>query len=158
MCASHYLKPLSPSDYEVVREVYKDAIESQGPLFYSHAQIAAWSAIACLPGILDRVFAEGRGWVSCDNAVIEAFALRHPLSRLALLYCRGRSAGLGHATALLDHIEMEAFNEGEAFLSTEASLCSYPLLLKRGWTFIKSETINFADVSFERYLMQKSFK
>ena len=155
MCIAPYLRRLRPSDDSVVREVYANAIQSQGLLLYSQDQIDAWSSIAWLPGILDVTLSKGRGWVSCENEVIEAFALRYPLNRLALLYCRGRSARKGHATALLDRLELEACNEGEACLFTEASLFSYPLLVKRGWTLITSEIIDIAQIRFERYLMKK---
>ena len=86
---------------------------------------------------------------------IEAFGLRYPLNRLALIYCRGRSFGKGHATSILQRIELEAFNEGHSSLITEASLCSYPLLIRLGWKIIQPEKILIGGVSFDRYLMKR---
>ena len=88
-----------------LREVYEDAIRTCDKSLYSQEQIEAWSALAYLPGILDKPMMQGVGWVSCINKTIEAFALRYPHNRLALLYCRGRSSRHGNATALLNKFE-----------------------------------------------------
>ena len=70
-----------------LREVYEDAIRTCGKSFYSQEQIEAWTSLAYLPGVLDKPLKYGVGWVSCVNNRIEAFALRYPNNRLALLYC-----------------------------------------------------------------------
>ena len=158
MLSSEQLQPLRSSDCLAVREVYADAIESQGEIFYTKKQIQAWAALAWLPGILDPPLFHGRGWKSLENEDIAAFAVRYPLDRLALLYCRGCFCRRGHASLLLDHVEQEACDEGQTRLVTEASLFSYPLLLGRGWKYISSEKIEIGGVSFERYLMEKNLK
>ena len=139
-----------------LREVYEDAIRTCDKSLYSQEQIEAWSALAYLPGILDKPLKQGVGWVSCVNKTIEAFALRYPSNRLALLYCRGRSTRQGHATALLDQIEADTFKDRPFTLKTEASLCSYKLLLRQGWTIITPEEIQIGGVHFSRYLMEKT--
>ena len=156
MTKNFELRELEVDDYVAVREVYQDSIESQGHLFYSKDQIQAWSSLAFLPGVLDRPLYEGKGWVSCQDKEIEAFAVRYPMNRLALLYCRGRSSRLGHATALLDLVEREAVQEEHIKLITEASLFSCPLLLRCGWLIQSQQTIQIADIEFERYLMEKT--
>ena len=157
MLNSCLLKPLQSSDHLAVREVYADAIESQGDAFYTKDQIQAWAALAWLPGILDRPLVEGKGWITVESGGVEAFAIRHPLDRLALLYCRGRSARRGYATALLDRVEEEALKEGLTSLVTEASFFSYPLLLRCGWVLKAREKIKIGEVSFERFRMIKMF-
>tara|TARA_Y100001968_G_scaffold219364_1_gene202121 strand:+ start:7988 stop:8464 length:477 start_codon:yes stop_codon:yes gene_type:complete len=155
MTKNFELRELLEDDHFVVRQVYQDSIESQGHLFYSKDQIQAWSSLAFLPGVLDRSLHEGKGWVSCQDKRIEAFAVRYPMNRLALLYCRGRSSRLGHATRLLDLVEREALHEQHIKLITEASLFSCPLLLCRGWLIQSKQTIQIADIEFDRYLMEK---
>ena len=86
---------------------------------------------------------------------IEAFALRYPSDRLALLYCRGRSSRKGYANMLLDQIESDSFEQGITLITTEASLFSYSLLLRRGWIEKSIETIEIAGIDFDRYLMFK---
>ena len=56
-----------------------------------------------------------------------------------------------------DLLEKEARNEGQTRLITEASLMSYPLFLKFGWTEITFENILIGGVAFKRYRMEKKF-
>ena len=153
---NRYLRPCDSSDEMALREVYEEAIRTCDKSLYSQKQIDAWSALAYLPGILDKPLREGVGWVSCVNKTIEAFALRYPTNRLALLYCRGRSSRQGHATALLHQIEEDTLKDRPINLKTEASLCSYQLLLRHGWTIIAPEEIQIGGVNFSRYLMTKT--
>ena len=138
-----------------LREVYEDAIRTCDKSLYSQEQIDAWSALAYLPGVLDKPLKYGFGWVSCVDQTIEAFALKYPHNRLALLYCRGRSSRQGHATALLHQIEKDTREERLINLKAEASLCSYQLLLRNGWKIIAPQEIKIGGVQFLRYLMEK---
>ncbi len=140
----------------VLREVYEDAIRTCDKSLYSKEQIDAWSALAYLPGVLDKPLRHGFGWVSCVNETIEAFALKYPKNRLALLYCRGRSSRQGHATALLNKIEEDTHGERPINLKTEASLYSYQLFLRHGWIITSPEEIQIGGVNFSRYLMEKN--
>ena len=88
------LRLVSPADHNLLREIYADAIETQAPALYTRDQVQAWAALAWLPGVLDRTLSDGVGWISGAD---EAFAMRYPEDRLALLYCRGRAARQGHA-------------------------------------------------------------
>ncbi len=153
---NRYLRPCESSDEMALRAVYEDAIRTCDKSLYSQAQIEAWSALAYLPGILDKPLKQGVGWVSCVNQNIEAFALKYPYNRLALLYCRGRSSRQGHATALLHQIEEDTLKDRPLNLKTEASLCSYQLLLRHGWTIIAPQEIHIGGVHFSRYLMEKT--
>ncbi len=155
--SNRYLRPLQSSDQIVLREVYEDAICTAANSFYSQEQIDAWSGLAYLPGVLDKPLNEGKGWASCVDSVIEAFAVKYPKDRLALLYCRGRSSRQGHATDLLNKIDEDAQEDEIMRLSTEASLFSYQLFLSHGWKTISPETIKIGGVIFCRYLMEKRF-
>ena len=131
------LRPIEPADEPLLRQIYADAIESQAPRLYSQQQVQVWQSLAWLPGVLDRTFAEGSGWISGGDA---AFAIRHPEDRLALLYCRGKAARQGHGKALLARIEADAL----------------ALLERQGWSVVAPETILIAGVRFERYRMHKA--
>ena len=157
MVSSYQLQPLIGSDHLVVREIYADVITYEGQSFYTKEQLQSWAALAWLPGVLDKSLVEGRGWISLQKQQAEAFAVRYPLNRLALLYCRSRATRRGHATALLNRVELEASEEGQTRLVTEASLFSYPLLLRRGWNLIETEAIQIGGVRFERFQMEKLF-
>lgn len=147
------LRRIVLNDHSLLREIYADAIESQAGLLYSQEQVQAWAALAWLPGILDRTFEEGSGWISGEDA---AFAIRFPSTRLALLYCRGSAARQGHASQLLVQVEEDARRHGFDRLTTEASQFSRPLLERCGWRVVAPETIAIGGVSFERYRMAKA--
>ena len=149
------LRPIGSADASLLRGIYADAVESQALALYSDQQVKAWAALAWLPGVLDRTFEEGSGWISGHDA---AFAIRHPKNRLSLLYCRGCAARQGHGTALLERIEAEAKAEGVDHLFTEASQLSRPLLERRGWRVMAAETIAIAGVPFVRYRMDKPLR
>ncbi len=146
------LRPIGSADHHLLREIYADAIESQAPGLYSSDQVRAWAALAWLPGILDRTFLEGQGWISGQDA---AFAIREPRDRLSLLYCRGRACRQGHGSFLLAQIELDAQADGVRRLRTEASQLSRPLLERRGWRVVAPEKITIGSVPFERYRMDK---
>ena len=150
------MRPCESSDEMALREVYDDAIRTCDKSLYTEEQIQAWSALAYLPGVLDKPLKYGWGWASCVGKTIEAFALQYPQNRLALLYCRGRSSRQGHATALLQQFEEDTSQERPINLKTEASLCSYKLLLRHGWKIIAPEEIEIGGVRFSRYLMEKT--
>ena len=146
------LRLIVPADEVLLREIYADAIESQAPQLYSQQQVSSWAALAWLPGVLDRILREGSGWISGEDA----FAIRHPPDRLALLYCRGCAARQGHGRALLGRIEADAVAEGVTCLRTEASQFSRPLFERCGWRVVAPEIITIAGVPFERYRMHKA--
>ena len=157
MIASNYsLRPLDLSDYSALKEVYREAICSQGQAYYTPAQIKAWSSLAFLPGVFDQSLAEGKGWVSICNNQVVAFAVRFPSKRLALLYCSGNYSRKGHATALLSKVEEDAKNEGVKRLITEASFLSINLLVKLGWLVKSKEKILISGVSFYHFRMEKT--
>ena len=86
MTITYQLRRITEQDHSIVKEVYVDAIHSVGEDFYSKDQIQAWSALASLPGILDKPLSEGKGGGSLNHQRVVAFGLRHPSNRLSLLY------------------------------------------------------------------------
>ena len=146
------MRPIQPTDSLLLREIYVDAIQTQASQAYSPEQIKAWANLAWLPGLLDRILEEGQGWIS---GIDDGFAIRYPVNRLSMLYCRGRSSRQGHGTALLQAIERDAQRMGIQRLLTEASLLSRPMLEQRGWTVIAPEPFMIAGVPFVRFQMEK---
>ncbi len=146
------IRPIQPNDSSILREIYVDSIHTQAALAYSPEQVRAWANLAWLPGVLDRAFEEGKGWISGTD---DGFAIRHPENRLSLLYCRGRASRQGHGSALLKAIEVDAQAMGIKQIHTEASLLSRPMLEQRGWTVIAPESFTIGGVAFVHYRMEK---
>jgi GNAT superfamily N-acetyltransferase len=153
------LRPLRPDDLPQVAEVYRDAVLSQAAALYSPAQLRAWAAHGAADHSPFRdPLLRGFGLVSCggtDSRDVEAFGLLDPPDRLALLYCRGRSARQGRATALLGALQSHARSLGHQRLRTEASQLSRPLLERQGWRVEAEETAFYAGVAFQRWRMIK---
>ena len=146
------MRLIRPTDSQLLREIYVDAIQTQAAQAYSPDQIRAWANLAWLPGLFDRTLEEGQGWIS---GIDDGFAIRHPANRLSMLYCRGRSSRQGHGSALVQAIEDDAQRLGIQRLQTEASLLSWPMLEQRGWTVIAPEPFMIAGVPFVRFQMEK---
>ena len=155
MSVGFKLRPINDSDHFALRQIYQDAIIYRDNHYYTKAQIEAWSALAWMPGVLDRPLKEGRGWLILQGVDIEAFAVRYPFNRLALIYCLGRSSRQGYATTLINCLEVEARKEGQVRLVTEASFYSYSLFLKLGWDLNDFESIEIGGIPFKRFLMEK---
>ena len=85
------------ADHKIIVDVFKDSINSLCRNLYRKEQIKVWLSLTTIDGAMDRALINGNGLVSCLDSEIEAFAIRYPTDRLALLYCRGRSSRQGHA-------------------------------------------------------------
>ena len=140
------LRPITPTDHGALRAVYLNAVRTQAPGLYSDAQVAAWAAVAVLPGLLDGVLAAGEGLLIEADDGVEAFALLHPPHRLALLYCRGDRSRRGHGRRLVRALET---------LATEASQISRPLLERLGWRWVALERLTIGGVPFERHRLRR---
>ena len=153
------LRQIRVKDQTELKRVYFDSINSIKGDIYTREQKIAWSSQAWENPFFKKALIEGKGWVieQIDENEIKAFATRYPRGKLALLYCRGESRGLGMGTALLNKIEEDAKKEGLKELKTEASLISYKLLLRMDWEIIRKERIIIRDTYFERYNMIKIF-
>jgi GNAT superfamily N-acetyltransferase len=150
------LRPLRAEDDEQVIEVYRDAVLSQASDLYSPAQIAAWAHHAGRDPGFRAILRRGMGLASCSDPAgrcIEAFGLLDPLDRLSLLYCRGRAARQGRATALVRALEHHARQAGCRRLRTEASFLSRPLLERLGWAVEAEEQVILAGENFRRWRM-----
>jgi putative acetyltransferase len=149
------LRRMGAADFDEVRCIYASAVREQAVELYSPEQVEAWASLALLPGVLDGTLRDGFGLVSPGVSGLEAFAVLHPPERVALLYCRGRSARQGRGQQLLLALEREAMQRGCRELRTEASQLSRPLFLRLGWQALEAEQILIAGVAFERYPLRK---
>lgn len=156
MASDFPLRLLVAADLPELVDLYRDAVLSQTPGYYSDRQIQAWAHHAGREAGLAEALARGVGLASCaapPQRTIEAFALLDPIDRLSLLYCRGRSSRQGRATALLAALERIARERGCQRLRTEASQLSRPLLERLGWQVEAEEEVVFAGERFRRWRM-----
>jgi putative acetyltransferase len=139
-----------------VVEVYADAVRTLAAPHYRPEQIDAWARHPGSDPDFTSALARGQGVVGCPDdqpARVEGFALRDPMDRLSLLYCRARASRQGLATRLVRALEEQARAQGQTRLRTEASRLSRPLLERLGWSVDGEEEILFAGQPFVRWRM-----
>ena len=152
------LKQITKKDQLDLKKLYFNSIISIDEKIYSIKQKRAWASQAWNNKNFDLSILDGKGWLIKKNEEIIAFATRYPRNRIALLYCKSDSQRKGYGTRLIHKLEMEAIEDGQNFLLTEASLISYKLFLRNKWEIIRKEKIIINNIIFERYKMIKNFK
>ena len=151
------LKQITKKDQLDLKKVYFDSIISIDEVMYTKEQKQAWASQAWDNKNFDISINKGKGWLINENKKIIAFAIRYPIDRIALLYCKGAYQRKGYGTKLLYKLESEAKKEGLTSLSTEASLISYKLFLSNKWEIIRKEKIIIKNIIYESYKMIKNF-
>ena len=152
------LRQITAKDQLELKKVYFDSIQSLDEKIYSQEQKRAWSSQAWDNPNFDKSITQGKGWLLTEQGIIIAFATRYPNNRIALFYCKGKFQRKGCGSKLLHKLEDEAKKEGLDSLSTEASLISYELFLKKQWKIIRKEKVIINNIFFERYKMTKNIK
>ena len=149
------LRQITIKDQLELKKVYFDSIQSLDERIYTKEQKRSWSSQAWDNQNFNKSITQGKGWLLSEQGIIIAFAIRFPINRIALFYCKGKFQKKGFGSKLLNKLEDEAKKEGLDSLSTEASLISYKLFLKNEWKIIRKEKININNIFFERYKMIK---
>ena len=149
------LRQITTKDQIELKKVYFDSIQALDENEYSQEQKRAWSSQAWENQNFDKSITNGKGWLLIKKGLIIAFAIRYPINRIALFYCRGKFQRKGYGSKLLHKLEDEAKKEGLNSLSTEASLISFKLFLKNEWKIIRKEKVIINNIFFERYKMFK---
>jgi len=149
------LRQITTKDQIELKKVYFDSIQALDENEYSQEQKRAWSSQAWENQNFDKSITNGKGWLLIKKGLIIAFAIRYPINRIALFYCRGKFQRKGYGSKLLHKLEDEAKKEGLNSLSTEASLISFKLFLKNEWKIIRKEKVIINNIFFERYKMIK---
>ena len=152
------LRQIRSKDQLEIKKVYFDSIQSLDDNLYSQEQKRAWASQAWDNPNFDKSITQGKGWLLSKEGIILAFATRYPINRISLFYCKGKFQRKGCGSKLLHKLEYEASREGIEYLSTEASLISYKLFLKKNWKIIRKEKVIINHICFERYKMFKIIK
>ena len=149
------LRQIAIKDQLELKKVYFDSIQSLDEKIYNKEQKSAWSSQAWNNQNFDKSITKGKGWLLSKKGMTIAFAIRYPINRIALFYCKGKFQRKGCGSKLLNKLEDEAKKEGLNSLSTEASFISYKLFLKNEWEIIRKEKVTINNILFERYKMIK---
>ena len=150
------LKQITKKDQLKLKEVYFDSICSINENIYSKEHKFAWACQAWENSEFKKSLLRGIGSKLIHNNKIVGFATRYPENKLSLFYVRGNYKRKGFGTIILNSVEKDALNSGIKKLTTEASLISYKLLLKKKWEIDRKELVNIRGLIFERYRMFKN--
>ena len=149
------LKQIRKKDQLKLKKVFFDSINSIDENIYSKEHKLVWAYQAWENSQFEKSLSEGIGSMLIYKNNIIGFGTRYPENRLSLLYVRGDFKRKGFGTLILNSIERDALKSGINKLTTEASLISYKLLLKRNWEIDHKEKVNIKGLIFERYRMFK---
>ena len=112
------LRQITIKDKLELKKVYFHSIQSLDEKIYSQEQKRAWSSQAWNNSNFDKSISKGNGWLLSKQGNIIAFAIRYPIDRIALFYCKGKFQRKGCGSKLLHKLEYEAKKEGLYSLST----------------------------------------
>jgi putative acetyltransferase len=147
------VRSLHSQDHDAVVEIYRQAVLGSTAALYSAQQQQAWAEQG---HALRSQLHQGEGFVVCNQFdQPQAFSLRHPSDRVALLYCHPAAQRQGCGRRLIEVMEHSARAEGISSLRTEASLISKPLFERLGWQVSWREELRIGGVSFQRFRMHK---
>jgi len=149
------LRQITIKDQLELKKVYFDSIQSIDERIYTKEQKRAWSSQAWDNQNFNKSITQGKGWLLSEQGIIIAFAIRFPINRIALFYCKGKFQKKGFGSKLLNKLEDEAKTDWLDLLYTEASLISYKLFIKHNWEIKSKEKVMINNKFFERYKMIK---
>ncbi len=150
------MRRMIATDRDRLRTIFRDAVRVTGPAAYSPARIASWMKSADDVEAWDLWMREGAGWVALDvDGRVIGVALMRPADYVHLLYVDPDFHRRGIASALLVAVERDAIDDGQAALTTDASLISHPVFAKAGYDVVLWEDVERRGQIFRRARMRK---
>lgn len=152
------LRPMLPTDVDVLAEVYRASIGGLTDEDYSVEQQEAWIANADdaeafgkrLTGQLTLVATLGQGPI--------AFASLAGDRKIDMLFVHPAVARQGAATKLIDALETLAAGRGTVRLTTDASDTARPFFDRRGYVADQRNTVMLGDEWLSNTTMHKDLK
>lgn len=151
------IRPFRDSDAPALAEMFKLAIKSTAPDYYSTEQTTIWASRMPDAALLIARCRDGRhAYVACDdNDQPLAFADLEPDGHLDFMYCHPDHTGKGHASALCDQLELTAKFLNLSEIYVEASESALTLFRHKGYTTTKRRVFDMGGVEIHNYAMRK---
>lgn len=145
------------SDAPALAEMFRLAIKSTTPEHYSAEQTTIWASRMPDAARLIARCKDGRhAFVACDDSGHpRAFADLEPDGHLDFIYCHPDHTGKGHASALIDQLEITAKSLNLAEIYVEASESALTLFHHKGYTTTKRRVFDMDGVKIHNYAMRK---
>jgi putative acetyltransferase len=143
------------SEFELIREIYRESVRQLAPLLYTQEQVIAWSSF---PDNLEKfwqfVYQPQTYVMEFEKQIIGFCGLRND-GHIASFYFHPNFTRKGFGTKMLNHVLDRGINQGLKKFYTEASFFSQPVFSRCGFVIVEMETVKYGEVSFERYKMEK---
>lgn len=144
------------SDLTRLRDIFRQTVLKLAPSLYSSDQVTAWSLS---PNNQERfcsfIFAPDT-YLLIENDMIIGFCGLENNGHIASLYVDADYTRQGYGTKLLIYVLEKGVQQGITRFFTEASFFSYPVFLRCGFEVVTMETVNYNNVLFQRYKMEKT--
>ncbi len=143
------------SEFDILREIYRQSVEQLAPELYTKEQVVAWS---CTPDNItkfwDFIFVPQTYVMEVETKIIGFCGLKGD-GHIASLYVHPQCTRKGYGTKLLNYVVDRGVRNGIKRFYTEASFFSQPVFCRCGFKVMEMERIKYGEVSFERYKMEK---
>ncbi|BAQ60121.1 putative acetyltransferase [Geminocystis sp. NIES-3708] len=141
-------------DFETIREIYTYTVKKLAPSLYSPSQVIAWSSFPDnISKFHDFIFNANTYLLLKNNQIIGFCGLEND-GHIASFYLHPDFTRQGYGTKLLLYVLDIGIKKGITRFYTEASFFSQPVFSRCGFTIFAMETVNYGDISFERYKME----
>ena len=144
------------SDLTRLRDIFRQTVLKLAPSLYSSDQVTAWSLS---PNNQERfcsfIFAPDT-YLLIENDITIGFCGLENNGHIASLYVDADYTRQGYGTKLLIYVLEKGVQQGITRFFTEASFFSYHVFLRCGFELVTMETVNYNNVLFQRYKMEKT--
>lgn len=141
------------ADAKDLVEIFQSAVlEGSAPL-YTREQRAAWAARITEGAALHARLEDQTCLVAIGDSGALGFTALQVNGHLDMLFVLPGQRRSGTAGALHDALLERAASAGHAGLSVHASHLARRFLAKRGWQFVRTETVNLHGVTLEHHYM-----
>ncbi|WPF88583.1 GNAT family N-acetyltransferase [Cyanobacterium aponinum UTEX 3222] len=142
-------------DFDTLQQIYRYTVQKLAPSLYSPAQVEAWSAAPNNFNCFQYFIFDPDTYLLSIKQQIVGFCGLRKNGHIASLYIHPDYTRQGYGTKLLNYVLNIGINRQIKRFFTEASFFSYPVFTRCGFTVIEMETVNYGDVAFDRYKMEK---
>ena len=146
------------NDFSRLREIYRQSVQKLAPSLYSAQQVKAWSLSTNNREKFWQFVFVPDTYLLIENEVIVGFCGLESNGHIASFYVDPNYTRQGYGTKLLVYVLSKGIEQGIRKFNTEASFFSYPVFCRCGFEVVTMETVNYGNVPFERYKMEKTIE
>lgn len=144
------------SEFDVVREIYRETVQKLAVELYTKEQVKAWSNSPNNKTKFHEFIFKPKTYVYEKNNKIIAFCGLEEDGHIASLYVHPDFSRQGYGTKILQFVLEKGINSGIKKFYAEASFLSQPVFARCDFRILEMETVKYGNVSFDRYKMIKN--